>query len=157
MVAEKGMSRLKERLGLKKQGSKPLTAASSSPDPSNLYPMAAGGHHLRNPMAHGQLLTSDPTAAQAGQGLSLGDAAQAGSGDMQEGRLGMMAQQSGRLSVQQSAGQQEAEEQAMMELAIKARLAEHMCLAKQSMVQCIRVHAICICICSIVFCLAFTL
>lgn len=124
MVAEKGMSRLKQRLGLQKQASKPLNAASSSPDPSNLYPMAAGGHHPGNPTAHGQSPTSNPTAAHPGQGLPLGDAAKPGSGDMQGGRLGMMAQESRRLSVQQSAGQEEAEEQAMMELAIKARLAE---------------------------------
>ena len=85
--------------------------------------MAAGGHHPGNPTAPGQLPTSDPTAANPVQGSSLRDAAPAGSGDLQQGRPGVMAQGSGRMSVQQSAGQAEAEEQAMLELAIKARLA----------------------------------
>lgn len=120
--AEKGMSRLKQRLGLKKQGSRTLPTASSSPNPSNLYPMAAGGHHPGNPRVPGQSPTSDPTAAHPGQRSSLDDAAHPGSGDLLEGYPAMAAQESGRLSVQGSAGQEEAQEQAMMELAIKVRL-----------------------------------
>ena len=121
-LAEKGMSKLKQRLGLKKQGSKPLTTADSSPNPSNLYPMAAGGHHPGNPRVQGQDPTPDPTAAHPGQRSAPHDPAYPGIGDVEEGHLGMGGQGSGRLLVQGSAGNEEAEEQAMIELAIKAGL-----------------------------------
>lgn len=113
------MSKLKQRLGLKKQGSKALTTADSSPYPSNLYPMAAGGHHPGNPHVQGQGPTPAPTTAHRGQRPSPHDPAYLGSGDQQEGMAG---QGSERLLVQGSAGNEEAEEQAMMELAIKAGL-----------------------------------
>ena len=116
-LAEKGMSKLKQRLGLKKQGSKTLTATESSPSPSNLYPMAAGGHHPGNP--HVQA-TPDP-----GQRSSPHDPPYPGSGDLQQGHLGMAGQGSGR---QRSAGNEEAEEQAMIELAIKVRLPIVVCI-----------------------------
>ena len=120
--AEKSMSKLKQRLGLKKQGSKTLTATDSSPSPSNLYPMAAGGHHPGNPHIQGQPPNHDPAAAHPGQRSLPHGPAYPGSGDLQEGHLGMAGQGSGRLLMQGSSGTQEAEEQAMMELAIKVGL-----------------------------------
>ena len=108
------MSKLKQRLGLKKQGSKTLTNADSSPNPSNLYPMAAGGHHPGNPRMQGQSPSSDPTTAHSGQAPSPHDPAYSGSGDLQEDHLAMAGHR--------SAANEEAEEQAMMELAIKAGL-----------------------------------
>lgn len=120
--AEKGMSKLKQRFSLKKQGSKTLATADSSSNPSNLYPMAAGGHHPGNPHVQGQAPTPDPTAAHPGPGSSLHDPAYSGSADTQEGHSAMAAQGSGRLLVQGSAGNEEAEEQAMLELALKVGL-----------------------------------
>lgn len=158
--AEKGMSKLKQRFGLKKQGSKSLASADSSPSPSNLYPMAAGGHHPGNPHVQGQTPTPDPTAAHPGQRSSLHDPAYSESADLQEGHLALAGQDSGRLLVQGSAGNEEAEEQAMMELALKVGHCRVLCAklvwkadsnSRMLCMQC-SLHAAYVCACSVHVC-----
>ena len=133
-LAEKGMGKLKQRLGLKKQGSKGVANAPSgpSPNPGNPYPMAAGGHHPGKFTSQGHVPDSQSHPAQPSQQSYLGDPAHQGSAGLQDDQSEMAAalaasemaaQESGRLSEHRSAGQQEEEEQAMMELAIKVLLA----------------------------------
>lgn len=138
------MSKLKQRFGLKKQGSKSLASADSTP--SNLYPMAAGGHHRGNPHVQGQTPTPDPTAAHPGQRSSPQDPAYSGSADMQEGHAALAAQDSGRLLVQGSAGNEEAEEQAMMELALKVglciRCVQSLCVKQVQIADCYALYTL---------------
>ena len=142
--AEKGIGKLKQRLGLKKQGSKGVTNAPSSPipTPGNPYPMAAGGHHPGKFSSQGHMPHSQPSSAQHSQRSHLDDPTHQGSAGLQDDQSGtaaavaaseMAAQDPGRLSERRSAGQQEEEEQAMMELAIKVRLICSVTTASMSM------------------------
>ena len=118
------MGKFKLGLGLKKQGSKTLSGADPNPTLGNPYPMASGGHHAGRLGSHDQIRPP----AQPSQQANLSHPAQpSGSADHPDEQAAvaaavaaseLAAQESGRLSEDRSAGQQQ-EEQAMLELAIK--------------------------------------